>query len=319
MFSDLKEKTQKRLTNFDNENRLANFVISMFATAETETNPFNKKWEQNGFESLLLIDGKCAIWFDELENDYVFSTVNFVGNIDFQGIGKDANCTTKNGHNKVFSNWRENDDVVIIFNNETHTPDFNIERYADLQTETWLSIKMAVLGTRYNKMIGVKDEKTRLQVETAIDNNKDGKPIIAVSNNTSIFEDEEGKITSIKLTDFNESDKMQYLSTLSTWIERDFINKYGMASQGGDKVAQQNEAEIKNGAFSSWVEITNRLKERQKGFKQVKEKFNLDIPYSLSNVWQKEYDRLFVNVSRETEQEEPKTETEQEEGVENDN
>ena len=69
-----------------------------------------------------------------------------------------------------------------------------------------------------------------------------------------------------------------------------------MASQGADRVAQENEAEIKNGAFSSWVEVLSRLSERKKGFEKVKEVFGVDIDYELSEVWQKEYDRLFAEV-----------------------
>ena len=69
-----------------------------------------------------------------------------------------------------------------------------------------------------------------------------------------------------------------------------------MASQGADKVAQQNEAEIKNGAFSSWVEVLSRLSERKKGFEKVKEVFEVEIDYELSEVWKKEYDRLFAEV-----------------------
>ena len=103
-------------------------------------------------------------------------------------------------------------------------------------------------------------------------------------------------INSIKLTDFQESDKIQYLSTFMTYIERSFINMYGMASQGADKVAQQNEAEIKNGAFSSWVEVLSRLSERKKGFEKVKEVFGVEIDYDLSEVWKKEYERLFAEV-----------------------
>ena len=81
-----------------------------------------------------------------------------------------------------------------------------------------------------------------------------------------------------------------------TYIERNFINLYGMASQGADKVAQQNEAEIKNGAFSSWGEVLSRLSERKKGFEKIKEVFGVEIDYDLSEVWKKEYERLFAEV-----------------------
>ena len=210
------------------------------------------------------------------------------------GIGKDANCTTLNGHNKVFSDWRNSKEVVIIFNNENHTPDMNVGRFACLMSETWTSMRSAVQGTRYSKVFCVANQQEQQEVQTAIDSVKDGKPMIVRSNRMTPASEQ--TINSIKLTDFQESDKIQYLSTFMTWIERNFINLYGMASQGADKVAQQNEAEIKNGAFSSWVEVISRLTERKKGFEKVKEVFGVDIDYELSKVWQKEYDRLFSEV-----------------------
>ena len=183
---------------------------------------------------------------------------------------------------------------VIIFNNENHTPDMNVERYASLMGETWTSMRSAVQGTRYSKVFCVANQQEQAEVQTAIDSVKDGKPMIVRSNR--ILPSSEQTINSIKLTDFQESDKIQYLSTFMTYIERNFINLYGMASQGADKVAQQNEAEIKNGAFSSWVEVLSRLSERKKGFEKVKEVFGVEIDYELSEVWQKEYDRLFAEV-----------------------
>ena len=240
----------------------------------------------------MLLTGRVAVW--KLDGVLVFSTVDFIGDIDFMGIGKDANCTTLNGHNKVFKDWRTSEDVVIIFNNENHTPDMNIERFANLMGETWVSMRSAVQGTRYNKVFCVANQQEQQEVQTAIDNTRDGKPMIVRSNR--ILPSSEQTINSIKLTDFQESDKIQYLSTFMTYIERNFINLYGMASQGADKVAQQNDAEIKNGAFSSWVEVLSRLSERKTGFEKVKEVFGVDINYDLSEVWKKEYERLFAEV-----------------------
>ena len=40
----------------------------------------------------------------------------------------------------------------------------------------------------------------------------------------------------------------------------------------------------------------SRLAERKTGFEKVKEVFGVDINYELSEVWQKEYDRLFAEV-----------------------
>lgn len=291
IYNNLKEKGKKVIDIFSFENRLSNFLTSMFDSKRD--NLFTQaKWDRCEFELLLLLTGKIAVW--KLDGDLVFSTVDFIGNIDFMGIGKDANCTTLNGHNKVFTDWRNSKDVVIIFNNENHTPDMNVERYASLMGETWTSMRSAIQGTRYSKVFCVANQQEQQEVQTAIDNTRDGKPMIVRSNR--ILPTSEQTINSIKLTDFQESDKIQYLSTFMTYIERNFINLYGMASQGADKVAQQNEAEIKNGAFSSWVEVLSRLSERKKGFEKVKEVFGVEIDYDLSEVWKKEYERLFAEV-----------------------
>ena len=291
IYNNLKEKGKKVVDIFSFENRLSNFLTSMFDSKGD--NLFNQgKWDRCEFELLLLLTGKIAVW--KLDGELVFSSVDFIGNIDFMGIGKDANCTTLNGHNKVFSDWRNSKNVVIIFNNENHTPDMNVERYASLMGETWTSMRSAVQGTRYSKVFCVANQQEQQEVQTAIDSVKDGKPMIVRSNR--ILPSSEQTINSIKLTDFQESDKIQYLSTFMTYIERNFINLYGMASQGADKVAQQNEAEIKNGAFSSWVEVISRLSERKKGFEKIKEVFGVEIDYDLSEVWKKEYERLFEEV-----------------------
>ena len=291
IYNNLKEKGKKVVDIFSFENRLSNFLTSMF-DSKGDNLFTQEKWDRCEFELLLLLLGKVAVW--KLDGELVFSTVDFIGNIDFMGIGKDANCTTLNGHNKVFTDWRNSKEVVIIFNNENHTPDMNVERFACLMSETWTSMRSAVQGTRYSKVFCVANQQEQSEVQTAIDSVKDGKPMIVRSNRMTPASEQ--TINSIKLTDFQESDKIQYLSTFMTWIERNFINLYGMASQGADKVAQQNEAEIKNGAFSSWVEVLSRLSERKTGFEKVKEVFGVDIDYGLSEVWQKEYDRLFAEV-----------------------
>lgn len=297
IYNNLKEKGKKVVDLFSFENRLSNFLTSMFDTKGN--NLFNqRKWDRCEFELLLLLTGKVAVW--KLNGELVFSTVDFIGNIDFMGIGKDANCTTLNGHNKIFSDWRNSKEVVIIYNNENHTPDMNVERFANLMSETWVSMRSAVQGTRYSKVFCVANQQEQQEVQTAIDTTKDGKPMIVRSNR--ILPSSEQTINSIKLTDFQESDKIQYLSTFMTYIERNFINLYGMASQGADKVAQQNEAEVKNGAFSSWVEVLSRLSERKAGFEKVKEVFGVDIDYDLSEVWKKEYERLFAEVEKDNEE-----------------
>lgn len=304
MYSALKEIDKKVISELNYQDKFANILVSMFDTEETNTNPFFEKWEKEEFENMLLKFGYVAIWFDELEKNYVFSQCEFIGNIDFMGKGVDLFCSTQNGHSKTFSNWRENEDVVVIFNNDSHTKDLNIERYAEMSTETWVSMLSAIIGTRYNDILIAKDEKTKIALKTVLENSKNGIPYVVVSDNILADLNEQEMINHIQLSDFKNSDKIQYLSNFMTFIERNFFNLYGMTTQGSDKIAQQTKAEVENGIFCAWIEVLSRLKERQKGFKEVKEKFNIDIPYKLSEVWEKEYNRIFEEKTLEQKTEE---------------
>ena len=46
------------------------------------------------------------------------------------------------------------------------------------------------------------------------------------------------------------------------------------------------------------MEVLSRLSERKKGFEKVQEVFGVEIHYELSEVWQKEYERLFAEVEK---------------------
>lgn len=304
MYSALKEIDKKVISELNYQDKFANILVSMFDTERTNTNPFFEKWEKEEFENMLLKFGYVAIWFDEFEKNYVFSQCEFVGNIDFMGKGVDLFCATQNGHSKTFANWRENKEVVVIFNNDSHTKDLNVERYAEMSTETWVSMLSAIIGTRYNDILIAKDEKTKTALKTVMENSKNGIPHVVVSDNILADLNEQQMINHIQLSDFKNSDKIQYLSNFMTFIERNFFNLYGMTTQGSDKIAQQTKAEVENGIFCSWIEVLSRLKERQKGFKEVKEKFNIDIPYKLSEVWEKEYNRIFEEKTLEQKTEE---------------
>ena len=42
--------------------------------------------------------------------------------------------------------------------------------------------------------------------------------------------------------------------------------------------------------------VSESLSERKKGFEKIKEVFGVEIDYDLSEVWKKEYERLFAEV-----------------------
>ena len=297
MFSQLNLKRQKEIHNFSYQDKFANFLITMF---NYEGEQFDTGfWEKEIFETILLKAGKIAIW--KLDNEVIFSECERAGDIDFDGLGKDLICVTRNGKQKTFKNYKESDEVVVIYNNDTHTEDLNIERYSDLMSETWISLKAGIIGSRYNDIIAVNDEKQKKEVETAIQKSNDGQPILIKGSDSYIFDDSEKTIEHIQLSDIKNSDKLQYICNTMTYIERQFFNTYGMTTQGSDKIAQQSEAEINNGAWASWVEVLSRLNERQKGFESCNEKFGTNLKCQLSECWENEYNRLFKIVESDDE------------------
>lgn len=288
MFSQLNLKTQKEIVNFSYQDKFANFLISMFEYFGEQFD--TGEWEKDIFETILLKNGMIAIW--KLNNKIIFSECNRIGNIDFDGLGKDLFCVTRNGISKTFDNFKKSKDVVVIYNNDSHTYDFNIDRFADLMTESWISLKAGILGTRYNDIILVESEKDKIELEKAMNLSNSGKPILLKSNTKNIFEDSK-ECEHIQLSDIKNSDKLQYIANTISFIEREFYNMYGMTTQGADKMAQQSVAEINNGAWSSWVEVLSRLHERIKGFEKCNEIFGTDFSCALSETWENEYNRLF--------------------------
>lgn len=287
-----KLKIEKRLDNFSYADKYASILINMFATRETETNPFYNSpyWDFCFVESVLLLNGCGAVWFDEIDNQYVFSACDRIGDIDSEGHGKDLFCVTMNGHSKTFKDYINNDKVVVIWNNKSHSCDINVGRFAKNATETWTSIKACLVGTRYNNIVSCTSEQEKKALDIAIENVEVGKPITISSDN--VLGLSEDGIKRISLTDVKDSDKIQYLDNHLTWLNRTFLNNYGLTTQGSDKIAQQSKDEVNNGALASWVEPISRLNERKLGFAKVKEKFGLDIPYEFSELWTNEYRKV---------------------------
>ena len=287
-----KLKIEKKLDSFSYADKYASILINMFTTLETDTNPFYNSpfWEFNFVESILLLNGCGAVWYDDIDKKYVFSACTRTGNIDSEGHGRDLFCCTMNGHSKTFLDYENDDNVVVIWNNLSHSCDINVGRFSKNATETWTSIKACLVGTRYNNIVSCSSEIEKKALDTAIENVEVGKPITITSDN--ILGLSEDGIKRISLTDVKDSDKIQYLDNHLTWLDRTFLNNYGLTTQGSDKIAQQTKDEINNGTLASWVEPISRLNERKRGFALVKEKFGLDIPYKFSELWSNEYKKV---------------------------
>ena len=108
-YSRIKNEMENLLTNKGNMAYLLNNIISRFEY-DLPINPINYYI----MEYLLLSEGKCAFW--KLDEKYVISPCNRIGDIDEYGMGKDLFCVTLNGKSKVFKNFVESNEVVYIKN-----------------------------------------------------------------------------------------------------------------------------------------------------------------------------------------------------------
>lgn len=272
-YNNLKERLKTKYQVVSNEEQLLNMLISMFNYDSLDV-------PKEFIEFFLLFNGKCAFWKNG--DKLIVSECEFIGNIDEYSIGMDLCCTTLNGRQKIFKDWRNNDNVVVMYNNDTFTPDLNFSKFASYFAEVEKSLHHLVLNSRVSNMIKAKDEKERIVYTTALQSNELGRPSVVVS--TDIF-DETEKDPVVRLTDPTLSDELQYLSKYHEDLRRRLSNLYGMTTSGTEKIAQQSSKEIENGSSICWIIPLDRLRNRQKAIEELNTKFDMDASVCFSECW----------------------------------
>ena len=270
-------------------------LVSMFDYVSNEENSYNEFFEN--LEEFLCKDGVCGIF--EVDKKVVCSKINFVGKLNEYGKGLDCICITKNGKEYSFTDWRNNKDIVVAFNNKNHVSDKKAEVTAELLTEIEVSMKSGTIGTRFNKIISVANQLEAEKVRKAIELNQIGLPQV-VTSETDIKKvlKEQDSSTIYDLTSIKDSDKMQYLSKLKDDVLRQFYNIYGLNIQGSSKMAQQTVSEIENGAQSSFILPLSKYFERKKFIEEINKKFNKNFEVKFSKVWEIAFDSLIEKSER---------------------
>ena len=270
-------------------------LISMFDYTSNEEASYDEFFEN--LEEFLCKDGVCGIF--EVDKKVVCSKINFVGKINEYGKGLDCICITKNGKEYSFTDWRNNKDIVVAFNNKNHVTDKKAEVTAELLTEIEVSMKSGTIGTRFNKIISVANQVEAEKVRKAIEMNQIGLPQV-VTSETDIKKvlKEQDSSTIYDLTSIKDSDKMQYLSKLKDDVLRQFYNIYGLNIQGTSKMAQQTVSEIENGAESSFIIPLSKYYERKKAIENINKKFNKNFEVKFSKVWEIAFESLIEKTER---------------------
>lgn len=295
-------RARKKLAEFNrsrieesNKDFINIMLYSMFEYSTNDENNYDVFFEN--LEELLCENGCCGIF--EYENELICSQINFVGNRNVYGKGIDAICITKNGKEFNFKNWRENDKLVVCFNTKNHVNDKKAFVSADILTEIDVSIKAGTIGTRYNKLLSVANQKEAEKLKGAIELNQLGVPQVITSeiNIKKILEEKE-QSTIYDLTSIKDSDKMQYLSKLKDDTIRQLFNVYGLNIQGTSKMAQQTVSEIENGAESSFIIPLSKYEERKKAIEKINKQFGKNWEVHFSRVWEIAYESLIEKTEK---------------------
>ena len=321
MWSDLKAKFKRYVTEIAYEDILEQIISGMLVfegfpdTVNTEFIPIYKARE-----------GLCAI-VNDVENGAV-GHCSLGGKPGLNGLPNDAIVSFDDGTVKTYKGWKNNEHIVVMFNDVTLRPDLNIGRYAAMLTEIDTSTLLNVIYSRYLPIPVAKNEEQKRALDEILTTLIKGDKLKTMVNENmleTLFNGDTKPFDVLNISDVSNSDKIQYLLKAHDDIMRRFYGLYGMDVNGTEKMAQQTTAEVGSRQGASMIIPYNMFAEAKKAVDEINTKFGWNVSVKFGRPW--EYDLnnngVLDVVEDETETEtetETDTETETEtEGGENEN
>ena len=281
--------TNKDLILFRHMNNFVNDVLSMF-NYKNMPDTINTEF----FEMSLLFNGSVAIY---KENDaLICAQGGDTDGVDIYGYGKKYLCQTVTG--KDSTTITKGVDGIVIYNNLTRSPDFNIFAFADMFTELELSEKLNVLFSRLTRLPYAEDAKQETQIKEAINSILNGDFACIISDNYK-----DGFFQNIKtdkfldLADVRNIPYLQYLSEYFDVLSKRFYTKYGHSLQTTSKHAQVSRDEINGLNSVSWIYPQQMLECRKRGIDETNKLFNTNISVEFSPIWEKEFKKYMSDNS----------------------
>lgn len=327
LFEKLSDKVKKvvRVRNYDLVllNSLIPMVKYQFPEGRSDI-------DQNFLEMYRLTEGVAGIW-KMGEDKFTACHVSFAGEPDSYGIGKDA-IVAINGIEgdpttitKVIKDWKNSEELVVIFNNATKTPDLSLGIFSDMLTEADVSMMSLIKDAKHTFIPVVGDEKQKEALKEVMKNIDEGQHDVFVDKNilTKIFDEDKNakSLDLLNVTDVTLADKIQYLSQAWDNILSRFYSFNGMSTQSGSKMAQQSVEEINNGSSAAMILPDDRLEKAIgddfTGITKANKIWGWNATAELSECWRHEAeDKLGDNEVEEESEEE--VEDPEEKDVDND-
>ena len=281
-FSELKAKEKSALTEWSFQNFLASYVVGMFKYPGVPVDTYGLRL----LDLRMLTKGKAAIFYSDYFKKWISGRVSFTGtHLNEYGILQDCICFDEAGHEYKFSDWANNDKCFVFFNDRSHNPDINIERYADLMAKIDISLNANIVNSRMSPIVVANNNNASNQIKEILKRNHDGATEVITSPGI-LNEGEE--LTVLNITDVNASDKIQYLSHAHDDLLRRFLNIYGLHISGTGKMAQQSIEEI-NGTNNVALVIPLEMKySRQDTLDRMSEVLGIECRVEFNEAWERE-------------------------------
>ena len=282
LFSDLKPKYKSFLTETSYQNILAEYVLGML---EYPNMPVEIEFVRY-LDLLLLAEGKAALYKSPHWGRWVIGNVTFTGiDLNEYGLLQDAIVHDRAGHEATFTDWLNNPECFVFFNNRNHTRDINIPRYADLLAKIDISLNANIVNSRMQPIVVAKDNNVKNQIKEIIEQNHDGKTEV-ITSPSILYDDEDIKV--VNITDVNASDKIQYLLHAKDDLIREFLNLYGLHITGTGKMAQQSVEEITGSNNAALVIPYEMMKARNDTLERFNALYGLNVVCQFSKSWERE-------------------------------
>lgn len=258
------------------------------------------------FLELYLQTQGVVVWLDDPDTGVIAIEGCTSDKLDVYGIGENVIATTRNGREFVLERGA---DCVVGYNNLTMTPCYDIFTDAQTLAEIQTSIDFLIFWTRLSPLVRVSDEKMKIKVVEAFKNIQRGIPVTLASKKVLAEFGIPDDISVDMLTQPDFADKIQFTAKLYDDVLRWHMTRYGHATNGNSKAAQQTVDEVDSTASQSMILPLSMLAARREMIEAVNDMFDLDIEVELSGAWRAEvtaYERQSGEASIDASAEDPK-------------
>lgn len=294
MYRYFKDKIKQLKRDFSYDDMIKNIVFQMWEYDE-------KIWRPEIMDFILQDIGVCALIKTEF-SDYTPVIVEFTGGKRYpDGVFKNAKCFDALGNVYNFKNWRDNPEILVIFNSATWEGTEVFERISYIMSEVDTSMLTNVIFSRLKPFPIVHDNKEKAKIDTALDDiftgklhsiqiDPDIKRLIADNSNGE-------PIPVMNLTDVRNQDKIQYLIHYHDYLISRFYSLIGIGTTDNGKQAQISVDEMNKNDTSSMILPLAWYNARKKSFEVATEKTGIKFNFDFSEIWRKKLNEILTEKS----------------------